>query len=84
MGLLWTKRSRYHDGAKKVSEIPKVWLKTHLVDVVKNDFEYRDDWNYRRLLEMVTEVIPDLKASILSINSETDDPDLIDVINDFK
>ena len=71
-------------GRKKISEIPKVWLRTHLIDAGKNDFEYWDDWNYRRLMEMVAEVVPDLKAPILSINSETDDPDLIDVINDFK
>ena len=71
-------------GRKKIAEIPQLWLKMHLIDVVKRDFEYWDDWNYRRLLEMVVEVIPDLKDPILSLNAETENADLIEVIHDFK
>ncbi len=71
-------------GRKKIAEIPREWLKTHLPGVVRRDFEYSDYWNYRRLLEVVIEVVPELKDTILSINSETADEDLIEIINDFK
>ncbi len=71
-------------GRRKIAEIPKAWLKAHLPVVVKRDFDYSDDWNYRRLLEAVVETVPELKDTILAINAETTDEDLIEVINDFK
>ncbi len=71
-------------GRGKIAEVPKAWLKAHLPAVVKRDFDYSDDWNYRRLLEVVVETVPELKDTILAINAETTDEDLIEVINDFK
>lgn len=71
-------------GRREIAKIPRAWLKSHLLAVVKNDFEYSDYWNYRRLLELVVELAPELKNDILSINSGTTNPDLIDVIDDYK
>lgn len=71
-------------GRRKIAEIPKAWLKAHLPDVVKRDFDYSDDWNYRRLLEVIVETVPERKDTILAINAGTTDEDLIEVINDFK
>ena len=71
-------------GREKIAQIPKAWLRTHLLNVVKRDFDYSDYWNYRRLLEVVVETLPELKYAILSLNSETTDEDLIDIINDYK
>ena len=71
-------------GRREIAKIPRVWLKSHLLAVVKNDFEYSDYWNYRRLLELVVELAPELKNDILSINSGTTNPDLIDVIDDYR
>ncbi len=71
-------------GRGKIAEVPKAWLKARLPDVVKRDFDYSDDWNYRRLLEVVVATVPELKDTILAINAETTDEDLIEVINDFK
>lgn len=71
-------------GREKIAEIPKAWLKAHLIIVVKRDFDYSDYWNFARLLEAVVETLPELKDAILSLNSETTDQDLIDIINDYK
>lgn len=71
-------------GRKYLAEIPREWLKAHLLNVVKNHFEYSDDWNYRRLLEVVAELLPECKDEVLFINSKSTDPDLIEIINDFK
>ncbi|MCI9676909.1 MAG: hypothetical protein HFH06_14340 [Lachnospiraceae bacterium] len=71
-------------GREKIAEIPKAWLKAHLIIVVKRDFDYSDYWNFARLLEVVVETLPELKDAILSLNSETTDQDLIDIINDYK
>ena len=71
-------------GRREIAKIPRKWLKSHLLTVVKRDFEYSDYWNYRRLLELVVELVPELKDDMLSINCGTTDPDLIDVIDDYR
>jgi len=70
-------------GRRKIAEIPRIWLKMHLLNVVKSNFDYSDYWNYRRLLEVVVELVPELKAEVLSINSGATDPDLIEIIDDY-
>ena len=71
-------------GRKCIAEIPKQWLQEHLLTVVKEYFDYIDDWNYRRLLELVKEQIPELLNDIIAVNSDTDNPHLLDVIEDYR
>ena len=71
-------------GREKIATIPKEWLQEHLLTVVKNDFEYTDDWNYRRLLELVRSLVPELMEDMLLINSDTNNPDLLEVVEDFR
>lgn len=71
-------------GREQMATIPKKWLQEHLLTVVKNDFEYTDDWNYRRLLELVSKQVPELMEDVLLINSDTNNPDLLEVIEDFR
>lgn len=71
-------------GREQIATIPKKWLQGHLLTVVKNDFEYTDDWNYRRLLELVSEQVPELMEDVLLINSDTNNLDLLEVIEDFR
>lgn len=71
-------------GRKQIEKIPKRWLQEHLITVVKNDFEYTDDWNYRRLLELVSKQVPELMGDMLLINLDTTNPDLLEVIEDFR
>ena len=71
-------------GRIKIAEKPQIWLKAHLLNVVKSTFDYFDYWNYRRLLEVVVELIPELKDAVLSISSGTTDPDLIEIIDDYR
>ncbi len=71
-------------GWDQIAKIPKKWLQEHLLTVVKNDFEYTDDWNYRRLLELVSKQVPELTEDVLLINSDTYNPDLLEVIEDFR
>lgn len=71
-------------GREQIAKIPMQWLEKHLMTVVKNDFEYTDDWNYRRLLELVSKQVPELMEDVLLINSDTNNPDLLEVIEDFR
>ncbi len=67
-------------GRQLLSMISKDCLEKHIVDVVKNGFEYEDTWNFERLLEFVTEMIPNCTAEILKINSNSSEPDMIELI----
>ena len=71
-------------GRQLLSMIPKDCLEKHIVDVVKNGFEYEDTWNFERLLEFVTETIPSCTAEILKINSESRDSNMIELIKDYS
>ena len=71
-------------GRRKISEIPIEWLELNLVCTVKNYFDYSDDWNYRRLLEVVVESVPKLTEEILLLNENTDRQDILEIIDDFK
>lgn len=71
-------------GRKKIVEIPKKWLYDHLLEVVKSDFDYGDDWNYRRLLELVSEVLPERLDDFIRLNVGTTNTDLIEVMDDFR
>ena len=71
-------------GRRKISEIPIEWLELNLVCTVKNYFDYSDDWNYRRLLEVVVESVPKLTEEILLLNENTDSQDILEIIDDFK
>ena len=71
-------------GRKKIAELPHEWLNSHLYNVVKHNFDYTDDWNYRRLLELVNVYLPEHINSFLDLNAETNNLDLLDVIYDFK
>ena len=70
-------------GRNKISEIPKDWLSSHLLNIVTCSFDYSDDWNYRRLLELVVELLPDNKAEFIELNWGTANVDLKEVIDDF-
>ena len=52
------------------------------MQVVKYGFDYHDDWNYRRLLELVLDLVPVLKEDVLFLNAGTDSQYLLDVMND--
>lgn len=70
-------------GRKCVSFIPKDWLRLHITNTVKKYFKYDDDWNYRRLLELTNMIIPDMIGAIIDLNKNSDDPDILECLEDF-
>ena len=71
-------------GRRKISKIPMEWLELNLVCAVKNYSDYSEDWNYRRLLEVVVESVPKLKEEILLLNQNSDNQDILEIIDDFR
>lgn len=70
-------------GRGKIAEIPRDWLKKHLLETINDNFDYWDDWNYRRLMELVVELLPENKNDFLTLNCGTTNPDLREVIDDY-
>ena len=71
-------------GRSLIGRIPKHWLRKHMISVVREYFDYRDEWNYRRLMELVLLLIPEEKDTFLALNANTDDADLLEVMGDYR
>lgn len=71
-------------GRKYVSFISKKWLKIHITDTVIKYFDYNDDWNYRRLLELVSMEIPEVMNEMLEINKASNQKGILECIEDYQ
>lgn len=70
-------------GRTKISEIDKSWLLNHLVEVATTCLNLDDDWEYRRLLELVAEAVPELKQEVIEIGLNSTNDDIKEAANDF-
>ena len=52
-------------GCKIINEIDKAWLRQYFIGVTSMCIDYFDEWEYRRLVELVVCVIPELKQEVL-------------------
>lgn len=69
---------------KKINEIDKDWMKVHFLDVAKECIDFSDYWEYRRLLELIVLVLPEVKTMALKICENSEDEDIREVIEDYK
>ena len=69
---------------KKIDEINKDWLKLCLLDVAGEYIDFSDYWEYRRLLELVVQVLPELRTAALELCGDSEDEDIREVIEDFR
>ena len=69
---------------KKINEIDKDWMKVHFLDVAKECIDFSDYWEYRRLLELIVLVLPEVKTMALKICEDSEDEDIREVIEDYK
>ena len=69
---------------KKINEIDKDWMKVHFLDVAKGCIDFSDYWEYRRLLELIVLVLPEVKTIALKICEDSEDEDIREVIEDYK
>ena len=69
---------------KKIEEMNKEWLKAHFLDVAKTCIDFTDYWEYRRLLEVIVLVLPEVKASALKMCEDSEDEDIREVIEDYR
>ncbi len=69
---------------EKIGEINKEWLRGCLLDAAKECIDFSDDWEYRRLLELIVQVLPELKEAALELCKDSENEDIREVIEDYK
>ncbi len=67
-----------------LKRVKKEWIKKYFFDITKECIDYSDDWEYRRLLELTEDILPELKMDILNVNINSDDEEILEIIEDFK
>ena len=68
----------------KISEIDKDWLKRYFIEVVRKCIDFSDDWEYRRLMELVVFVVPELKDDALELVKNSENENIQEVVQDYK
>ena len=71
-------------GRKKIDEIDKAWLKQYFIEVASMCIDYSDEWEYRRLMELVVCVIPELKQEVLKLGVQSENEEVREVVEDFQ
>ena len=52
--------------------------------MAKECIDFSDDWEYRRLLELIVIVLPEVKLEALKICEDSEDEDILEIIEDYK
>lgn len=69
---------------KKINEINKNWLRQYFIEVASSCIDFSDEWEYRRLVELVFFVIPELKQKILEFGLKSENEEIREVVEDFQ
>ena len=69
---------------KKINEINKDWLNQFLLEVASTCIDCSDEWEYRRLVELVVLVLPELKQEVLKLGAQSENEEVREVVEDFQ
>lgn len=69
---------------KKIREINKDWLNENLLEVIEDCIDLSDEWEYRRLLELVVDVLPERKGYILELGIDSENEEIRECVEDYK
>jgi hypothetical protein len=67
-----------------IARIPRDWLRTALPRAIDTSLNIGDEWEYRRLLELLKELAPDLMPPLIDRGLASNDPDLHETAEDFS
>ena len=70
-------------GRTNICKIDKSWLAKHLIEVAKSCLDLNDEWEYRRLFELVLEAVPELKQEVADIGFNSADDDIKEAAADY-
>ncbi|MBO4997315.1 MAG: hypothetical protein J6D02_04885 [Lachnospira sp.] len=71
-------------GRNKIRKISSIWLNKHFLEIAQEAIDFLDEWEFRRLIELVIDVVPNLKKDIFKLVAHADNMEIIEVIEDFQ
>ena len=72
-------------GRKKIGEIiNRDWLIHNFMKVADESINYSDEWEYRRLVELVVLHIPELKEEVLAKGINSENEEVREVVDDYR
>lgn len=70
---------------KKIGEINNHdWLIKHFTEVADENIDYSDEWEFRRLVELVMLCAPELKECALSKGTNSENEKAREVVEDYS
>ena len=71
-------------GRKKINEIKKEWLNRYFLEVAYSCIDFSDEWEYRRLVELVILDVPELKQKVLEMGRNSENEEIREAAEDYK
>ena len=69
---------------RKIKEIDKTWLNQHFIEVARVCINFSDEWEYRRLVELVSFAVPELMQEVLNFGMKSENLEIKEVVEDFQ
>lgn len=67
-----------------LQQFPTDWISEKIKQTAFSSINIYDDWDYRRLLELSELISEDLLNWVISLGENSDNPDILEAVNDFK
>jgi len=67
-----------------ICKINVEWLKSHYKEVAINTINFNDDWEYRRLLEVIDESMPDYLKWAINIGKGSNNEEIREISLEFE
>ena len=75
----------YINSARKLlGEVPRKWMKYNFKSVLDNVVSYDDEWEYRRILELIQEIFPELLGWAVNIGLGSKNVEVDEAAKDFQ
>lgn len=72
-------------GRNKIREINnRDWLIKYFIEVADENIDYSDEWEFRRLVELVMLCVPELKECVLSKGANSENEEVREVVEDYS
>lgn len=71
-------------GRAAFEKIPRTWLAMHLHDAVGQALDLTDEWHYRRLLELLMDLMPDMFEHYLAAGLGSRSADIVAAAHELK
>ena len=69
---------------KKLAQVPRETMLKAIPHIVYNTIDLSDDWQYRRFVELIICLVPQLLSWILEYGRNSDNPEIREAVCDYE